>query len=169
MSKNATEGYEIVGGTNMWSFRAPYGGGTIGRWNDDINSDRGNYWGGFEKELDLHPNTTVLWWNLCTAKAGPQDSFENALAVLDEMQTRIPGVTVYVSSQPAYTDGHVCALAGPGGPEKTQEIADQLIDAGMVLEGPLMGPLQKSETRDGCHANDDGTVILGQQLLDFFG
>jgi hypothetical protein len=169
MSKNAVEGYEVVGGDSMWSFRAPYGGGTIGRWNDDIESDRGNYWGGFEKELDLNPNTTVLWWNLCTAKAGPQDSFENAKAVLEEIQQRIPGVIVYVSAQPAYTDGHVCALAGPGGPEKMQEIADQLIEAGLALQGPTMGPLQKSETRDGCHANDDGIVVLGQQLVDFFG
>jgi hypothetical protein len=169
MSQNAAEGYQLAGGDNMWSFRAPYGGGTIGRWNDDITSDRGRYWGGFAKELDLSRNTTVVWWNLCTAKAGPHDSYENAVLILDEIQAQIPGVVVYVSAQPAYTDGHVCELAGPGGPEAMQEIADQLIAEGLVLEGPRMGPLQKSETRDGCHANEDGMEVLGQQLLDFFG
>lgn len=159
----------MVGGADMWSFRAPYGGGTIGRWTVNLTGERGNYWGGFDKELDLNPNTTVLWWNLCTAKVNPQDSFENAVAILDEIEARIPGVTVYVSAQPTYTDGHVCALAGEGGPEKMEQVAEELIDAGLVLEGPVMGPLQKSETRDGCHANDQGKTVLGRQLLDFFG
>jgi hypothetical protein len=169
MSKNAVEGYDTVGGANMWSFRAPYGGGTIGRWNDDITSDRGNYWGGFDKELDLNPETTMLWWNLCTVKGSPQDSYEHALLILDEIQQRIPGVAVYVSAQPAYTGDHVCALAGPGGPEKMQDVAAQLVAAGVAQPGPVMGPLDKSETRDGCHANDQGMAVLGQQLFDFFG
>ena len=169
MSKNAVEGYDAVGGADMWSFRAPYGGGTIGRWNDDISSDRGNYWGGFDKELDLHPDTTVLWWNLCTVKGSPQDSYENALLILAEIERRIPDVEVYVSAQPTYTGDHVCALAGPGGPEKMQDVAAQLIAAGVVLPGPEMGPLDKADTRDGCHANEQGETVLGRQLLGFFG
>ena len=50
-----------------------------------------------------------------------------------------------------------------------QQIADELVAAGVVLEGPVMGPLTRAETRDGCHANEAGQVILGRQLLDFFG
>lgn len=168
MSQNSVEGYEAVGGTNMWTFRLPYGGGTIGRWNDAL-SGRGDYWGGFDKALDLNPNTSVVWWNLCTVKGSPQDSFENAVAVLDEIETRIPGVEVYVSAQPPYSGGHVCGLAGDGGPELMEQVAQQLIDAGLVQRGPNMGPLSKPETRDGCHANEDGQAVLGRQLLDFFG
>ncbi len=168
MSQNSVEGYEAVGGTNMWTFRLPYGGGTIGRWNDGL-SGRGDYWGGFDKALDLNPDTSSVWWNLCTVKGSPQDSFENAVSVLDEIQNRIPGVDVFVSAQPPYADGHVCALAGDGGPELMEQLAQQLVDAGLVQQGPDMGPLTKAETRDGCHANEDGQQILGQQLLDFFG
>ena len=168
MSQNSVEGYEAGGGTNMWTFRLPYGGGTIGRWNDAI-SGRGDYWGGFDKALDLDPNTSVIWWNLCTVKGSPQDSFENAVKILDQIENRIPGVEVYVSAQPPYADGHICALAGDGGPELMEQLAQQLIDAGLVGRGPNMGPLTKAETRDGCHANEAGQEVLGQQLLDFFG
>ena len=130
MSQNSVEGYEAGGGTNMWTFRLPYGGGTIGRWNDAI-SGRGDYWGGFDKALDLDPNTSVIWWNLCTVKGSPQDSFENAVKILDQIENRIPGVEVYVSAQPPYADGHICALAGDGGPELMEQLAQQLIDAGL--------------------------------------
>jgi hypothetical protein len=169
MSQNSVEGYQDVGGTNMWSFRAPYGGGSVGRWHDDIDGDRGRYWQGFERELVANPDTGVIWWNLCTVKSSPQDSFDNAVAILAEIEARIPGAEVYVSAQPLYANGHLCGLAGEGGPEYMVALADELIGAGLALAGPTMGPLDQSETRDGCHANAEGKTVLGNQLLDFFG
>lgn len=168
MSQNSVEGYEAVGGSNMWTFRLPYGGGTIGRWNDGLGG-RGDYWGGFDKGLELDPDTTAIWWNLCTIKGSPQDSFENAVHILDEIRTRIPDARVFVSAQPTYSEGHVCGLAGEGGPELMVQLSAALVEAGLVEQGPTMGPLSQPQTRDGCHANEDGQRLLGQQLLDFFG
>jgi hypothetical protein len=49
------------------------------------------------------------------------------------------------------------------------EVAAAVVDAGLALPGPVMGPLTEAQTRDGCHANEDGQRILGGQLLEFFG
>jgi hypothetical protein len=169
MSQNAVEGYEALGGADMWSFRAPYGGGGIGRWVVDIEGDRGRYWEGFDAELSSHPETSVVWLNICTVRQNQLDSFESAEAVIDEVTSRIPDVTIYVSAQPSYTDGHFCGLAGEGGPEAMAEVAAAVVDAGLALPGPLMGPLSEAQTRDGCHANEEGQRVLGEQLLGFFG
>jgi hypothetical protein len=169
MSQNAVEGYETVGGSDLWSFRAPYGGGGIGRWFVDIDGDRGRYWEGFDAELASHPDTSVLWLNICTVRQNRLDSLESAAAVIEEITERIPGVTIYVSAQPSYTDGHFCSLAGEGGPEAMAEVAAAVVDSGLALPGPVMGPLSGAQTRDGCHANEEGQRVLGRQLLDFFG
>lgn len=169
MSQNSVEGYESVGGTNMWSHRAPYGGGGIGRWFIDIGGDRGRYWEGFDAELAQNPDTAAVWLNVCTVRQNAQDSFDSAAAVIDEISDRIPGVTIYVSAQPTYADGHFCGLAGEGGPEAMAALVTEIVDAGLALPGPVMGPLTEAQTRDGCHANEDGQLVLGRQLLDFFG
>lgn len=169
MSQNSVEGYESLGGSRMWSFRVPYGGGGIGRWYLDITEDRGRYWEGFDAELAANPDTSTVWLNLCTLRQNRLDSFESAAAVISEIEARIPGTTVYVSGQPDYSDGHVCGLAGDGGPEAMAAIADELVAAGLALPGPVMGPLSEAQTGDGCHAGEDGRRVLGQQLLDFFG
>ncbi|MGF1666772.1 MAG: hypothetical protein ACFCVC_10945, partial [Acidimicrobiia bacterium] len=111
MSQNSVEGYETLGGSNMWSFRAPYGGGGIGRWFVDIGDDRSRYWEGFDDQLASHPDTAAVWLNLCTVRQNQLDSFESAAAIIDEVSSRIPDVTIYVSAQPSYTDAHFCGLA----------------------------------------------------------
>jgi hypothetical protein len=169
MSQNSVEGYETLGGSNMWSFRAPYGGGGIGRWFVDIDGDRGEYWEGFDDQLASHPDTAAVWLNICTVRENRLDSFDSAATVIAEITARIPAATIYVSAQPAYTDGHFCGLAGDGGPEAMAEVAAAVVDAGLALPGPVMGPLTEAQTRDGCHANEDGQRILGGQLLEFFG
>jgi hypothetical protein len=90
------------------------------------------------------------------------------LAVLGEIEARLGGRTIYVSAQPDY-DGHVCPTSGPDGPQQMQVLASQLVATGRVLAGPFQGPLTESQTRDLCHASDSGRLILGNQLLAFFG
>ncbi len=169
MSQNSVEGYETLGGSNMWSFRAPYGGGGIGRWFVDIGGERGEYWEGFDDQLASHPDTAAVWLNLCTVRENQLDSVDSAEAVIAEITARIPAATIYVSAQPSYTDGHFCGLAGEGGPEAMADVAAAVVDAGLALPGPTMGPLTEAQTRDGCHANEEGQQILGEQLLAFFG
>lgn len=169
MSKGAVSGYELLGGTGFWSAQISYGGGSIGRWASAITDEGTRYWEEFERQRIAHPETKAVWWNLCTFKGSNADSYDNAVEVLDEIESRLPGVVVYVSAQPAYGGGHVCALAGESGPALMEEVARQLVDAGRVEAGPVMGPLAEAETSDGCHVNATGKELLGGQLLGFFG
>lgn len=169
MSRNSIDGYESLGGTNMWPSPASYSGGSIGRWVSDLTQGGAGYWEWFDRQLVEHPDTTVLWWNLCTFKAAASDSFEQAQLVLQEIVARAPGVEIYVSAQPSYAEGHLCEIAGATGPAAMEAVAEQLVAAGLAKAGPVMGPLLGSDTSDGCHADGSGEELLGRQLLEFFG
>ena len=170
VSQNAVAGYgRILGGTRMWSGGQPYGGGSIGRWERDLGADRSRYWEGFEQALADHPDTSVIWYSLCTIRGAPGDNVEAATAVIAEIRAHLPDVAVFVSAQPAYSGGHICDLAGESGPTQMAEVAAELVMLGIVEPGPVMGPLAESETGDGCHANEAGQEKMGRQLLEFFG
>jgi hypothetical protein len=168
VSQNAVEGYERLGGTRFWTYNQPYGGGSVGRWMLDLDTGNGRYWDGFDQALADRP-TQLIWWSICTIKSNPQDGVDNARLLLAEIRNRIPDAVVVVSAMPEYSGGHICDIAGPGGPAFAQKVVDQLIVDGSVLPGPTMGPLAADETRDGCHATDEGQTVMGRQLLDFFG
>ncbi|MDH3498505.1 MAG: hypothetical protein OEM97_00135 [Acidimicrobiia bacterium] len=170
VSQNAVAGYSrILGGTRLWPANAPYGGGSLGRWARDLESDRSRYWTGFDEGLAENPDTTVIWFSLCTIRGAPGDSVDIAESIAGEVRKRLPGAVLYVSAQPDYAGGHVCELAGETGPQQMADIAAQLVDMGVALPGPLMGPLTEAQTADGCHANDAGQELMGRQLMDFFG
>ena len=153
----------------MWPANAPYGGGSLGRWAHDLDADRSRYWNGFDDVLADHPDTTVVWFSLCTIRGGAADNTDVAAEILAEVRERLPDAVVYVSAQPAYSGGHLCELAGETGPDKMADIASELVEMGLALPGPEMGPLSGDQTADGCHANDDGQELMGRQLFDFFG
>jgi hypothetical protein len=168
MTTDAVIGYQTVGGTALWQAgEGDYSGGALDLWGNRAGANQ--MWTRFQEKLDANPGTTVLWWELCTTEAGKTEDFELGLAVLDEIEVRLGGgATVYVSAQPAY-DGHVCPTSGPNGPAEMQVLAAQLVGTGRVLAGPFQGPLNESQTRDLCHASESGRLILGNQVLAFFG
>ncbi len=170
VSQNAVAGYtRFLGGTRMWPPSAPYGGGSLGRWERGLLGDRSRYWSGFDELLAEHPDTKTIWFSLCTFRGAPVDNVDTALAILTEVRRRLPDAVVYVSGQPTYSGGHFCELAGDTGAQKMAEIAAELVNMGVALAGPVMGPLAADETSDGCHANETGMELMGRQLLDFFG
>lgn len=169
MSQNAVRGYQMLGSDRMWPANAPYGGGSLGRWADGIDRARTRYWEGVEEYVDAEPATTVVWFNLCTIRGAPIDNADTAELIMDEVRTFLPDAIFYVSGQPAYSGGHVCDLAGATGPEQMHDVASELVSRGVASAGPVMGPLSADLTGDGCHANEEGQLLLGQQLLDFFG
>jgi hypothetical protein len=91
------------------------------------------------------------------------------VAVLEEIRRLVPEAVIYVTAQPSYAAGHTCQIAGDIGPEKMADIAAELVATEGLLPGPELGPIGGDETRDGCHANDAGQAVLGEQLLEFFG
>lgn len=167
MTIDAVEGYVRVGGSGMWPVNGlGYGQGAIARWSE-IEGD-GGFWRSFDAALEKQDATATVWWELCTS-GSRMDDLEQALIVLDGIEARLPGATVYVSAQPEYTDGHVCNLAGARGPEVMQQLAAELVETGRVVAGPVLSRLQPSQLVDTCHANAEGKRQMGQELLDFFG
>lgn len=165
MTTDAVIGYHEIGGNSLWEAEGKNEGGAI-----DLMARAGGpsrIWSEFQKELDAHPETTVLWWELCTTEAGQRDDLEIGLAILSEIEKRLVGGTIFVSAQPGY-DGHVCPTSGADGPTEMAILAAQLVDTGRALAGPTQGPLTEDQTRDLCHASMSGRLLLGQQLLDFF-
>jgi hypothetical protein len=164
---NAADGYQAEGGTRLWSTRLlRYSGGIVGRWAADL-SDQSPYWSTFQTMLEEQP-PDVIWWGLCSNK-GPADQASQARTVLEEIRRRALELAVFASGQPAYTEGHVCEISGAEGPARMQELVDEMVAAGLVARGPVLGPLAAEQTRDGCHANEDGQRLMGDQLVDFFG
>ncbi len=169
MTMNAITGYEALAGKKFWPV-VEYGGGGIYVWASDL-TNTSTYWSTFQGALDANPSTQTIWWELCTlATDSPNDNYDNAIIVLKEIQYRLPNAIVYVSAQPAYSPGHICSIAGDGGPALMQNVADALVTSGMALQGPVMGPLSDSQLlSDGCHADTAGQEFMGQQLINFFG
>ncbi len=167
MTENAVDGYIALGGDKFWPRFGRYGGGTVGRWAFGVEAGS-RLWAIFRGQLREQPDTAAIWWQLCTFASGAQDDLDRALAVLDEIKVSAPGLPVYVSPQPTYTDGHVCEIAGDGGPETMAQLAADVVATGEVMAGPPQGPLPSDATRDGCHADTAGQEILGEQLEAFF-
>lgn len=166
-TNNAVAGYRTLGGQRFWETIPEYNGGSVSVWAGDL-TNRSRYWRAFDDMLKTHPETETIWWQLCNSPSDDEETlYQNARLVLAEIQRRAPGAMIYASAQHSYSDGHVCR-GEPDGPARMQRLAERLVSEGLVLAGPVMGPLAASQTRDGCHANLEGRRVLGQQLLAFF-
>jgi hypothetical protein len=167
MSNNAVSGYTAAGGTLFWPVQGDYGGGGVGSWASDL-SNNSVYWKAFQDAYNLAP-AKVIWWQLCALDSDSANETLGAVQIVyDEIKRRVPDAIVFISAQPAYTDGHVCSIAGSTGPARMQELVDQFVSSQQVLRGPVMGPLQLNMLQnDGCHANSTGKDFMGQKLQEF--
>lgn len=168
-TRETVEGYHRLGGQNMWSYDKRYDAGAVVDWAK--GAETGNkYWRVFDDLLAKHPQTHIIWWQLCIRHNETNTSYEHAASVLQAIRQRIPGATIYVSTLADYTNG-VCEITGTWGLEKAKELARQLDTTNEdVLPGPVLGPMSPVETAaDGCHlSSPDGKRKLGQQMRDFF-
>ena len=169
MTINAVDGYKKYGGEKIWQdvVMEDYSGGGITRL---VNFDKdSHYWNAFQEALNKNPDTTAIWWELCTAeRMNKTDTYDNALLVLQEIHRRVGELPVYVSAQPMYTDGHVCKIAGEDGPKNMQDFVDKMVTEGVATVGPVIGPLSAELVSDGCHANEKGKLLMGKQVEVFF-
>ena len=165
MTINALDGYRQLGGRELWPpVGLGYGRGSVARWADPELG----FWGSFLSGLARYPETDEVWWQLCTSGT-PDDDLDAALELLQMIEEATSGSTIFVSAQPAYSDGHVCRSAGPDGPSRMEDLADELVATGRVERGPVLSALSPEQLADSCHANESGVTQMGQEVLDFFG
>lgn len=167
MTMGAVNGALNLGSSVFWNTKPDYGGGGISQW-AQITSNK--YWNAFQTSYNAQ-SVNIIWWQLCSLDSYKNnETYDNALLVIDELKRRIPGVTIYVSAQPAYDPvNHVCSLAGESGPTRMATLAAQLTTSGEALAGPVTGPLKyPDQTKDSCHPSTSGEQLMGQQIINFF-
>jgi Cellulose binding domain len=166
MAENVAQGYVADGGRRMWG---PYGTGglVVQSWTDPNSSA----WQKFDQQAARFGRPNTVWVQICI--------FANPGATYDEVKRLIAnarlhaaaGAAIIISGMPLYEPGHVCTLAGSGGPELTDRLARQAAaDTTQNVTYPGQFHLTNSEVlSDTCHANTAGQQSLGRQALAFWG
>ena len=163
-------GIELIGADGYWPAEAvaAYGGGAIYGW-ENIDSE---YWDYFQAGLAANPQTTDVWVELCVKDSGTSTASAGDLAagesIISNIRSFAPNVAIHVSAMNDYS-GVVCPLTGANGPAISRSIAEHLVDEGLALEGPVVGPLDATMVgEDGCHANGAGRTFQAEQLEAYF-
>lgn len=163
MAENVAEGYVAVGGTRMWG---PYGtgGAVVQSWTDTNSAS----WQQFDQQAAQYGLPDTVWVQICIFGDAGATSEEVAQMVANAREHAADGADILISGQPLYSDGNVCFLAGDGGPELTDSLAQEAAASGDVSYVGVfwLGP---GEVADTCHANTAGQQSLGNQAVEFFG
>ncbi len=162
-TNNAVTGYwDVSQELNFWDGQdgqgsfSIYGGDVVESWADP-NAD---VWDRFDQELGEHPDTVLIWWQLCIFRnANTPESTVDAVVDLIRQRTTAP---IYVSP----LDKSVSCNRGD--PEHGEVLADYLVNSGQAFHGPVMTPLSGAQMKDDCHASETGNDIWGADLAEFF-
>jgi len=163
-TKLSVRGYEDLGGTRLERYETA--GGQVNLW----SRDGGGYWAAFDEAVSGKA-ITAGWMEICITGGNERNTtYEDILDALAVFRSRIPdNAPIYVSGLELFEPIGSCRIAGPTIPAITREYADRLVEAGLALRGPDLGPLTPESTTDGCHPNRIGQELVGRQLLTFFG
>ncbi|KEY74931.1 hypothetical protein S7711_10440 [Stachybotrys chartarum IBT 7711] len=165
MAENVAQGYIAVGGQRMWG---PYGtgGAVVQSWTDNNSAS----WQSFDRQAAQYGRPTAVWVQICIFSGAGATYQEVTRLIANARSHAASGATIYISGQPRYSDGSTCFLAGQGGPELTDRLAQQAgSDASQNVEYVGEFWLDAGEVADGCHANTAGQRALGEQALTYFG
>ncbi len=175
-TRQTVYGYRWAGGSKLWKvYRETlndYDDGSVRNWADPDALGYAGLWERLDAHLATYPNTTAVWWQLCLPRDQAEITIAEVKPVLEQIRSRIPGVTVYVSPLADYTQ-NVCEITGVEGIERAHSLAAELDTRHEdVLPGPTLGPLSLAEIatqeQDRCHPNEEGMGTMGAQLKTFF-
>jgi hypothetical protein len=166
MGENTAIGYRRIGGTRMWGSNGN-GGAVVQQW----TSESASTWQRFDSKAQQSGGPPVaVWIMICIfAQAGATDAEVNQMISIARGHSADNAV-IYLTGQPVYSDGNVCSLAGNGGPELTDNLAQQVADQhdDVIYPGQLV--LDSGEVAgDTCHANSTGEDELGKQAKAYWG
>jgi hypothetical protein len=164
-TRDAIFGYNALVGDGRFGINdhARYlSGGSIDIWAESGKKK----WATFE---DLAGSETdALWIMLCWhVQRSPGSDVEAVAGIIETALAAIGrDVPVYVSGLNDWDPRDLCRKADY---PASWELADAVVAEGLALLGPNLGPISEEETRDGCHGNDAGNRVMGEQLAAFFG
>jgi hypothetical protein len=165
LTVNVMQGYESVGGMRMWPAIPAYGGQVVQSWTNTMSSA----WQAFDDAVRQHGRPTDVWIMLCVFGSQGATAAE-VQQVIANARMHAPGANIHITGEPLYSSGMVCTLAGPGGPERTDQLAQEAAAASMNVTYAgtfVLGPTEV--TADTCHANTAGQTALGNQAVAKWG
>lgn len=175
VTHNAVEGYYLVGGKKFWILNQTnnesYSGGCLNVWYEGLNESKtNNLWEVFRTAYNENPNTTKIWFELCSCEMVSRMNYNNALEVVNKIKTIAPNTEIYVTPMPLFLDTHHGPCVDNNGPQIISNFTNRIIQERKAKAGPILTPLSTNQISiDGCHANDDGKIIWGNNLKNFFG
>ncbi|KAI0854965.1 hypothetical protein F4860DRAFT_507802 [Xylaria cubensis] len=165
MAENVAQGYVAGGGKRMWG---PYGTGAlvVQSW----TSSNSAAWQKFDQQVVTYGKPNAVWVQICIF-ANPGATYTEVKQLIANARSHAaPNATIYITGQPQYDPGQSCFLAGQGGAELTDRLAQQAAhDTTQDVQYPGSFSLHKAEVQDGCHANTAGQQSLGRQAIAFWG
>lgn len=165
MAENVAQGYVAVGGKRMWG---PYGTGAlvVQSW----TSSNSAAWKKFDQQVATYGKPSAVWVQICIFANQGATYAEVKQLIANARSHAAPNATIYISGQPLYDPGQSCFLAGQGGAELTDRLAQQAAnDTTQNVLYPGSFILHTAEVQDGCHANTAGQQSLGKQAIAFWG
>lgn len=147
----------------------------IAKWaRDPLSTDRRNAW---SKYLEQRPvggyDSAFIWlcgrWN--NRKDRPRFSVDTVATIVTKIHSLDPGVPVYVVPHPQYPPGNACRAtdgnkASLAGEAMIPEILDTVP---LTWALPFFDPLLPSHVADDhCHMTEEGRLVIGRQLVEFF-
>jgi hypothetical protein len=165
MAENVANGYRTVGGRRMWG---PYetGGLVVQCWTD-TNSIA---WQKFDQQVALYGQPSAVWIQICIF-VWQGATYDEVTQMIANTRQHAPEATIYITGQPFYIEDNVCFLAGPNGPQLTDDLAQQAGNdpSQNVIYYGIFTLLDSELLLDGCHANPAGQIALGNQAVEKWG
>lgn len=165
-TKDAITGYNDISDGDLFGPSQDFGylgGGSIEKWTE-LDGQR---WNHFER---IHgPENQALWIMICWSDGVTPDGFDTSgMATIIDKAFEVIGheVPVYVSGINDWEPREMCGRADY---PASWELAEAVVGDGLATLGPNLGPLASEQTRDGCHGNEEGNAVMGEQLQAFFG
>ncbi|HVS63338.1 MAG TPA: Calx-beta domain-containing protein, partial [Thermoanaerobaculia bacterium] len=152
---NAWRGWIDADPDQVWVVASGYGGGDIADWSRDIPN--GDYWGRLDANIAANAPATAVWWQICDL-AADNGTTQDAEAVLAEIQRRIPGAPVFVSSLADFETPETCVKQDI---ENSRFLVDHLTSLGLASRGPdlpmvMDSWIQPPEGDGRCHVGKTG-------------
>ncbi|GEM_PF-3697960 len=134
---------------------------------DEWGNPGASIWGSFDANVSQYGKPKAVWVQICMFS---YDSMKKAIA---NIKARVPEAKVYISPLNSYDPPELCTMIGSRGVTMTTGFANQAIQEGLALAGPMnLGPLNSQQVTEDyfgkCHPNTEGQALIGKQLADFF-
>ncbi|MGO9646400.1 MAG: hypothetical protein ACLPY5_16830 [Candidatus Bathyarchaeia archaeon] len=167
-AEDAVAGYQMVTSSSDSHFWYAYntGGGVLNKW--ALTPSNNFYWTGYQQQVVNYGQPKIVWIEICeysTVIVTPLMVNET----IANLRSFSPKATIYVSPLNTYDPVGSCSLTGANGIQDATNLADQAVKEGLALPGPILGPLNNQNTvGGGCHPNQAGEILEGNQLNAFF-